>query len=226
MNKNFDLNVASMPREKLIKYGKRNVSNVELLQIIISSGNGHMNGVEIAEGLLNTVDGRIEQLLKYEVQDLLKIKGFGKAKSCILIAAFELSKRARFSSTPTMKIQSSMDAFQLMYSKLADLKSEEFWIVCLNRNAHVIDTIRMFVGGLTATIVDVRLLFHKLINNLSASFLVVHNHPSGNLNPSKSDRAITKKIMRASIIFDIPLLDHLIIADNTYFSFSDNQILK
>ena len=112
-----------------------------------------------------------------------------------------------------------------MKSKFFGLSTETFWMICLNQQSKVIDVIHLFSGGLTSTIVDVRVIFQKLISNESTSFIILHNHPSGNIQPSQSDISITKKLLQASKIFDIKLLDHLIIADNSYFSFKDHNIV-
>ena len=112
-----------------------------------------------------------------------------------------------------------------MKNRFFGLSTEEFWMICLNQQSKVIDVLQLFIGGLTSTIVDVRVVFQKLITNGSTSFIVLHNHPSGNLKPSQADVKITKKIVNASKIFDIKLLDHLIVADNSYFSFADHKVV-
>lgn len=160
-----------------------------------------------------------------EVRDLCKVKGLGIAKSAKIVAALELSKRIQFPHTKDVLLLNSKMVFDFMKNRFFGLSTEEFWMICLNQQSKVIDVLQLFIGGLTSTIVDVRVVFQKLIANGSTSFIVLHNHPSGNLKPSQADVKITKKIVNASKIFDIKLLDHLIVADNSYFSFADHKVV-
>ncbi|MEC7527121.1 MAG: DNA repair protein RadC, partial [Bacteroidota bacterium] len=165
------------------------------------------------------------QLYQMEVKDLCQVSGLGPSKAAKIIAALELSKRIQFPQSKGTRLVNSSMVFHFMKSKFFGLSTETFWMICLNQQSKVIDVIHLFSGGLTSTIVDVRVIFQKLISNESTSFIILHNHPSGNIQPSQSDISITKKLLQASKIFDIKLLDHLIIADNSYFSFKDHNIV-
>ncbi|MDG2343624.1 MAG: DNA repair protein RadC [Flavobacteriales bacterium] len=220
MNNNF------MPREKLIRFGKTTVSNEDLISILLSTGNSRKTVQELAKEVLNSVNNQVNLLSKLEVNELTQIHGIGQAKACLLVSAFELAKRSKYDLKISEVIDSSVKSFKVVANKLMFLTHEEFWLLCLSKSNQVLDLIQISKGGIDATYVDVRLLFNKLILNKSSSFIVAHNHPSGILKPSKADIQLTNKIIKGAKIFDIPLLDHLIIGDNSYFSFADNNLIK
>ena len=215
-------NNSLMPRERLMKFGKRTVSDQELISILLSSGSSKKPVQELAKEVLYTVNNKVNLLAKLEVNELTQIHGIGEAKACLLVSALELANRAKYD----LNTHEVTKSFKVMAKNLMFLSHEEFWLLCLSKANKVLDLIQVSKGGLDATYVDVRLIFKKLILNKSSSFIVAHNHPSGILQPSKADLKLTNKIIEGANIFDIPLLDHLIIVDNGYFSFADNNLLK
>ena len=223
--KNLNQGFGDLPRERLLERGKSSLSCTELLMIMIGNGGPTCDVIEIVKNLKDFTQNNIHQLYTMEVKDLCKVKGLGIAKSAKIVAALELSKRIQFPHTKDVLLFNSKMVFDFMKNRFFGLSTEEFWMICLNQQSKVIDVLQLFIGGLTSTIVDVRVVFQKLISNGSTSFIVLHNHPSGNLKPSQADVKITKKIVNASKIFDIKLLDHLIVADNSYFSFADHKVV-
>lgn len=214
------------PREKLIQMGRQHVSDAELLAIILGSGNLDETAIQLAQRILHEHNNDINAVAKLSVNDLKKFKGVGDAKAVNIVAAFELARRRKNIDTKEdQKISSSKDAFEILNEKLADLPHEEFWMVLLNRANKVIKLESISKGGITGTVVDVRIIAKTAIENNTSSVILAHNHPSGNLKPSQNDLDITKKIKEALRIFDITLFDHLIIGDANYYSFTDEGIL-
>ena len=214
------------PREKLISKGKITLSDAELIAILIGSGNKEESAVDLSKRILQSSDNNLQKLARLSVDELIKFKGIGEAKAISIITALELGKRRQFEETIKLpKITSSNDVFKLMQSYIGDLQHEEFWVLYLNNSNKVIGKYQASKGGLTATIVDVRLLFKKALEFASVGIIVCHNHPSGKLQPSKSDIDLTQKIKEAGVTLDIKLLDHLIITEKAYFSFADEGIL-
>lgn len=222
----LDMSKSFLPREKLMHFGKSTVSNEELVSILLSTGNIKKSVQDLAKDVLQMAKNQIHLLAKLEVNELKQIDGIGEAKACLLVSALELANRAKYDLKDDVVINSSAKSFKVMAKKLMFLSHEEFWLMSLNRSNKILDIFQVSKGGLDATYVDIRLVFNQLILNKSSSFVISHNHPSGNLKPSKADIHLTNKIIKGSKIFDIPLLDHLIIGDNGYFSFADNNLLK
>lgn len=214
------------PREKLSSKGASSLTDAELLAILIGNGTTEMSAFDIAKAILNKANNDINALGKFSQKDFSKFKGMGPAKSITLLAALELGRRRSNANIPEKAIfTASADAYNLMKPYLLDLKHEEFWIILLNRRNQLQKTICVSKGGLTATIADPKLILKHAIENESSSIILVHNHPSGNLDPSKADENITEKIKNAGQILDIMVLDHIIFTDGGYFSFSDKGIL-
>lgn len=214
------------PREKLMQMGRQHLSDAELLAIILGSGNTNETAIQLAQRILHEHKNDINALAKLSLNELQKFKGVGPAKAINIAAAFELGRRRKDTeSTEQPKINSSRDAFNVLNSKLADLPHEEFWIVLLNRANKVIKIESISKGGISGTVVDVRLVSKSAIENNTSSVILAHNHPSGNLKPSQNDLDITKKIKEALKLFDITLFDHLIIGDQSYYSFTDEGAL-
>ena len=214
------------PREKLMSKGISSLSSAELLAIIIGSGTRSDTAVELSKKLLNLVGNNLHELGKLDLQNLKKINGIGPAKAMAIIACFELGKRRNSSSRlPDIKISGSKDVFDLFHPFLGDLPHEEFWILLLNRANRVIDKIRISQGGISGTIIDTRIILKNAVDRLASTIILCHNHPSGNLKPSDADIRITSKMKESSQLMDINLIDHIIIADNTYFSFADEGII-
>lgn len=213
------------PREKLSKHGRQNISDAELLAIILGSGSRYESVVELARRMLADHENDLNQLAQRDIDFLSRYKGVGPAKSINIIAALELGKRRKHQEIKRDKISASKDAFHHFERELLDLPHEEFWVLGLNRNNKVIDKFLVGKGGVSGTVADVRLIFKPLVNKLCSALIVAHNHPSGNLKPSKSDIHLTNKIKDAGKIMDIQLLDHLIIGEASYLSFADEGLL-
>lgn len=213
------------PREKLMANGRQALSDAELIAILIGSGNREETAVELAKRILKNAENNLNTLGKLSLNDLQKFKGIGEAKAITIVAAMELGRRRKLSEILEKKvINTSKDIFELFHPILADLPHEEFWIVFLSRSNKIIDKLKISQGGVSGTIIDVRLIMKPAIEKLASSIILCHNHPSGTLNPSKEDIEITKKIREAGKIMDIEVLDHIIVTDKAYYSFGDEGI--
>ena len=214
------------PREKMRSKGRRVLSNAELIAILIGSGNKKESAVGLAKRILADFDNDLNALSKLNELELIKYNGIGEAKAIAIIAALELGRRRIDQEvSPKSKIRTSRAAFEDVKSHFFDLSHEEFWVICLNRSNMVSSKFMLSKGGVSGTIADVKLIFKNALEHTASSIIVCHNHPSGNLEPSVQDRAITEKIKAAGKIMDIGLLDHLIISDNNYYSFADNGLI-
>jgi len=214
------------PREKLLIKGKGALSDAELLAILIASGNRHESAVELSKRILQSLGNNLNKLAKLSVNDLMKFKGIGQAKAISIIASLELGRRRRSSDVLEKdKIEGSKDAFQILQLKLEDMPHEEFWVMLLNRANKVIDTKLVGRGGVSSTVVDSKVIFSFALESLASAIILAHNHPSGNLKPSNSDIRLTKKIVDAGKIMEVPVLDHIIFGDNDYFSFADEGLI-
>ena len=214
------------PREKLVAKGKTTLSDAELIAILIGSGNREESAVGLSKRILQSVEGNINELAKLSVEKLTNFKGIGEAKAIAIITALELGKRRQLETAlEKPKITSSKDVFNLIQPLIGDVEHEEFWVLFLNNSNKVLAKKQISKGGLTATVVDVRLLFKRALELTSVAMVVCHNHPSGKLQPSNADKQLTKKIKEAGVTLDIKLLDHLIITEKAYFSFADEGVL-
>ena len=173
-----------------------------------------------------SVHYNLRDLGKLSVAQLKQFRGIGEAKAITIVAALEMGKRrGEERITEIVKITGSTDAFQLLQPVIGELPHEEFWIIYLNNSNKIMDTAQLSKGGITGTIVDIRLLLKKALELRAVALILAHNHPSGTLKPSTSDKTVTKKIQLASEALDIKILDHLIITQEDYFSFADNKLL-
>ena len=214
------------PREKLLANGVKSLSDTELLAILIGSGTKERSAVELSRAILSDSENNLAHLGKKSIAELTKTKGIGKAKAITIVAALELGMRRKLTEIAKKpKVSSSKDAFDYIHSIIADIRHEEFWILFLNRSNKIIDKYKLSQGGISGTVIDVRLILKKALELLASSLILCHNHPSGNLQPSENDKKITEKIRAAALQMDIKLLDHLIISDNVYLSFSDEGLL-
>ncbi len=214
------------PREKLLNKGKQNLSDAELITILIGSGTKKFSALELSKQILKSVNYNLNELGKLNVADLMKHKGIGEAKAVTIIAALELGRRHKVADIlERKKITCSKDVFEIFNSILAELPFEEFWIILLNRANKIIDKIKISQGGISGTVADVRLIMKYAIDKLATGIILCHNHPSGNLKPSREDINLTDKIKKAGDIMDITLLDHIIIGNNTYKSFTDEGLI-
>lgn len=217
-----DWALGDRPREKLISKGISSLSDAELMAILIGSGNKNETAVDLSKRILNENNNNLNELAKLSLNDLEKYKGIGEAKAITIIAALELGRRRNFNEAiERKKITSSRDAFEIFSPIISDLPYEEFWILLLNRSNKIIDKIRISSGGITGTIADIRIILKEAILKNSIGIIICHNHPSGNIEPSTRDVELTKKIKSAAEIMDIAVLDHVIIAENTFYSFAD-----
>ncbi len=217
--------IQDRPREKLLQTGQRNLSDAELLAIILGSGSKNETAVALAKRILHAVDNNLHVLGKSTLSDFQKFKGIGEVKAITIAAALELGRRRQYSiPEKKVKITSSDDAFRMMAPTLADLNHEEFWVLFLNRSNIVMKKERISIGGISGTVVDARIIFKKAMDLLASSIILIHNHPSGNLNPSKADITITKKLKEGGKLLDISVLDHLIVTDGGFYSFADEGI--
>ncbi|OCA72411.1 hypothetical protein BBI01_09810 [Chryseobacterium artocarpi] len=214
------------PREKFLQKGKNALSDSELLAIIMGSGSREESVVELARKILASVNNNWHQLSLLSVKDLMKFKGIGEAKAISIITALEIGRRRAGQEIPEKPtIGNSHDAYAILKNQLSDLRTEEFWAIFLNNSNKVIHSSQLTQGGISQSIVDVRVLFKTALEHFSTGIIIAHNHPSGSLNPSKEDINITKKIKEAGNVLSIQLLDHIIITQNSYFSFSDAGLL-
>lgn len=212
------------PRERLLKYGRSVMSDAELIAILIRSGSAEESAVELAKRILKKVDNNLNDLGKMSVHDLKQLKGMGEVKALSIVAALELGRRRKEQEKgKEIKITSSNDAYQYINSRLADLPHEEFWVLILNRANTVLSAQLISRGGVSGTVADIRIIFKHAIENLASSIIVCHNHPSGNLTPSSADIALTKKLVETGKVMEIPVLDHIIVGDNDFYSFADNS---
>lgn len=214
------------PREKFLLKGKDSLSDSELLAIVMGSGNKSETVVELARKILASVNNNWNQLSLLSVKDLMKFKGIGEVKAISIATALEIGRRRASQEIPEKTVISgSKDAYLLLKNYLSDLRTEEFWAIFLNQSNKVIYLTQLTQGGINQSIVDVRVLFRTAIEHFSTGIIIAHNHPSGNFKPSKEDSEITQKIKEAGKVLSIQLLDHLIITQNSYFSFSDEGLL-
>lgn len=212
------------PREKLLNKGRKSLSNAELIAIIIGSGNKEESAVELSKRLLNSVDNNLISLGKLSIEKMMSsFKGIGQAKAISIVAVMELGRRRRESEViEKKKIGSSKDIFELFQPNMTDLPYEEFWILLLNRANKIIDKYQISQGGVSGTIADPKIIFRLAVTNLASSVILCHNHPSGNINPSNEDTKLTKKIKLGCELLEIKLLDHIIIGDQSYYSYADD----
>lgn len=214
------------PREKLMQTGRNSLSDAELLAILLGSGSKNQSAVELAQSILFEYQHSLSALGKASVADLKKFKGVGEAKAITIIAALDIGRRRKEETPPERaKIVSSKSAYQQLYAELSDLATEAFMVLMLNQNNKVLQKTMISTGGISGTVVDTRIVFKKAIELGATSMILAHNHPSGNTTPSEADKQLTKKMVEAGKFMQISVLDHLIIGDETYFSFADEGLI-
>lgn len=218
---------ADRPREKLLRNGRRSLSDAELLAILISTGSGTETALDLSRRLLAEAAGNnINKLARLGVNDLKKFKGIGEAKAITIIAALELSVRRKEDDKAEKKqITGSKDAYEIIRPFLTDLNHEEFHVLHFNRANLIIGHTQISSGGITGTVVDTRMVFKSALDLQSTSIILCHNHPSGNLRPSNEDISLTKKFREAGKLIDVSVMDHLIVSSGGYFSFADEGLL-
>lgn len=214
------------PREKLRDKGKAALSDAELVAILIGSGSKEESAVTLCQRILASVDNNLSDLGKLSIKQLMEFKGIGEAKAITIAAAMELGRRRRGEEAlERKKITSSTSVFELMQPVIGELPHEEFWIVYLNNSNKVIQKNQLSKGGITGTLVDVRLALKTALEVGATGIILAHNHPSGTLKPSAADKQLTQKLNTAAQSLDIKVLDHLIITEKAYFSFADENML-
>lgn len=213
------------PREKLLYKGKSTLSDAELVAILIGSGNREESAVALCKRILASVSNNLSELGKLSIKQLMEFKGIGEAKAITIAAALELGRRRREEALNKKKITSSASVFELMQPVIGELQHEEFWIIYLNNSNKVIQKNQLSKGGITGTLVDVRLVLKNALEVGATGLILVHNHPSGTLKPSSADKQLTQKLKSASESLDIKVLDHLIVTEKAYFSFADENLL-
>lgn len=214
------------PREKLQSKGKTALSDAELIAILIGSGSKNESAVDLGKRILKSTNDNLIELSKLNIQDLVKFKGIGEAKAISIIAALELGKRRRSAEViEKTKISSSKDVFDYFQGIFGDSNYEAFYILLLNRANKVNKAVIISEGGLSGTVVDPKKIFKIALENNASSIILCHNHPSGNILPSDQDIKITKKLKNAGEMLDLPILDHIILGEDNYYSFADESKL-
>lgn len=214
------------PREKLIQKGRLALSDAELVAILIGSGNNKESAVDLSKRILSTTGNNLNSLGKLSLAQLTEFNGIGEAKAISIIAAMELGRRRRSEEAlEKVKITSSNSVFEILQPIIGELSHEEFWILYLNNSNKIIEQFQISKGGITGTLVDVRITLRKALEVGAVSLILAHNHPSGNLNPSEADKQLTRKLKTASESLDIKILDHIIVTEKSYFSFADEGLL-
>lgn len=214
------------PREKLAQKGRSVLSDAELIAILIGSGSRDESAVELSKRILASVDNNLNSLGRLTIDQLMQFKGIGEAKAITIAAALEIGRRRRGEGAQQIrKITSSKDVFDLLHPRIGELTHEEFWIVYLNNANKVLKSQQLSKGGLTGTLVDVRIVMRQALESGAVGLVLAHNHPSGTLKPSQADKEVTRKLKKAALALDIKVLDHLIITQKEYFSFADELIL-
>lgn len=214
------------PREKLILKGKTALSDAELIAILIGSGSRNESAVELSKRILKSVDNNLNALGKLSIKQLMTFKGIGEAKAVTIAAAAELGRRRREENTVDLKkVTSSKAVYEIMQPLIGELPHEEFWVLYLNNSNKVIYKSQLSKGGITGTIVDVRLAFKLALEHNATGMILVHNHPSGALQASEPDRQITKQMQQAGQSLSVNILDHVIVTEKAYLSFADEGML-
>jgi len=210
------------PREKLLGKGRAALTDAELIAILLGSGTVSLTAVDVAKIILKEVNNDLHELARLSVKDLQKFKGIGEAKAITIISALELGRRRKEAETiQKPKVTCSEDAYNYIKPDLLDLPHEEFWVILLNRANHIIKKQPVSSGGVSGTIADPKLIFKIALENLASGIILAHNHPSGNLKPSEADILLTSKLKTAGKFLDLPILDHLIFTNDSYYSFAD-----
>lgn len=214
---------ADRPREKLMQRGEAALTDAELLGILIGSGSTKKSAVELMQEILHACDGRLSNLSKMSIEELMTWNGIGEAKAITLKAAAEIGRRRALETAQDItQIATAADVYNMMRPKMQDLSHEEFWVLLLNNQARVLKAVRMSSGGITQTAVDVRLILREALLAGATSLVACHNHPGGSLTPSSEDRRLTTRIKEATDIMNIRMIDHVIITDGNYYSFAEN----
>lgn len=220
-----ELNIEERPRERLIAKGSSALGNAELLAILLRTGSGNKNVLEMSHELLAAA-GSLTELSAMSIDKMQAIGGIGKNKAATVSAAFELGRRfaAEGSRSPCRAITNASQIFSIMFPVLKGIDHEECWILYLNRANHILYKEKVSIGGLSSTTIDTNSILRKAIEKKADGIILVHNHPSGNPQPGKADVVETERLKKAAETFSISMLDHVIISDSGYYSFADQMI--
>lgn len=216
------------PREKLLDKGPSALSNAELLAIMIRTGTGKMNAVDVARTLLNKADGRLNEVADMPVEKLCSVCGVGRSKAAAISAAFELGRRCALELTVRDKapVSSPKTVFRMMLPLLKGLDHEECWVIFLNRANYVLGKERMSVGGLESTVMDIKAILRRALDRKASGVILVHNHPSGSALPGQADIRQTGVLKKALQTCEISLIDHVVIAEDSWYSFADERLVS
>lgn len=214
------------PREKLLLNGAENLSNSELLAILIHNGSREKSAVDLAKEVLKLGKDNLSELGRLSIKDLMKIKGIGEAKAITIAAALELGRR-RQSANPLQKtiISTSRDIADYLQTRLKDYRHEVFAVLFLNRANKINHFEIISEGGITGTVADPRIILRKALEADAVNIILCHNHPSGSLKPSRADEQLTSKIREAARLLDIAVIDHIIVSETGYYSFADEGLI-
>lgn len=213
------------PREKLLIKGTEALSNSELIGILIGSGTKTKSAVGVAKEVLNRAKDNLNELGKLSIKELMKIDGIGEARAITIAAALELGRRRQATESQKQVIKNSADIAHYLQAQLKDKQHEVFAVAFLNR-ANKINHIEIVSeGGITGTVADPRIILKKALEHNAVNIVLCHNHPSGSLQPSRADEALTKKIKEAAMLLDMTVVDHIIVSEDGYYSFADEGIL-
>jgi DNA repair protein RadC len=214
------------PREKLLRHGRRSLSDAELIAILINSGNRQETSVDLSKRILNTIGNDLGALAQLTVGELTRFPGIGSAKAVSIIAALELGRRRKEVELPDRPVISdSKDIYSLMARYFEDLVHEEFRILLLSRSNKFLSHHLVSVGGQSGTIADPKIIFRIAVENKASTLVLMHNHPSGNVKPSQADIQLTRQLVSVGGLLDIPVIDHIIFVNMGYFSFADEGLI-
>lgn len=217
---------ADRPREKLIQKGSATLTDAELIAILIGSGTQKVSAVNLAQLILKHYNNDLNLLAKCSTKELQQFKGIGEAKAITIASAMELARRRKEQPTAArLRLYDSDSIYQCIKPELLDKSIEEFWVVLLSKHNYLIKKQFISSGGMTVTLADPQLVFKAALDYQAAAIVLVHNHPSGNPEPSEKDIALTKKLIEGGKLLDVTVLDHIIVAESSYFSFADDYLL-
>jgi DNA repair protein RadC len=213
------------PREKLLSKGPDTLSNSELLAILLGSGTKTKSAVEVGKAVLALANDNLNALGKLSLKELMKVDGIGEARAITIAAALELGRRRQATDVQKTIVTGSGDVARYLQAQLRDKTHEVFMVAYLNRANKIIHLETISEGGITGTVADPRIILKKALEQNAVSLILCHNHPSGNLKPSKADEQLTQKIKQAALMLDISVVDHVIVSEDGYYSFADEGLL-
>lgn len=216
-------NFENDPTKKILNLGRSAVSNVELLAILLGTGTKNKTVIQLAEEVMEMADHDLYNLGKFSAEQFMRIEGIGERKASIILSFLELGRRRNATNrTIAPKINKSTVAYEYMKTYFQDLDHEQFWVMGVSRSNRVLGVKQISQGGRAGTLADGKIIFKELLEMKACGCILFHNHPSGNLNPSAPDIELTKKLAQFGRLIDLPVLEHIIMTDEGYYSFADN----